>query len=340
MNSRAALILAGGSARRFQIPNQPWQDKALVHIKGTPLLVKSIENIQSIVDEVAICINNAERKMIYRKVLKQHHIENVKFVFDQTDYPVKGPALAIMSGLHAVSSKQCLTLPVDMPFLKPEVADYMFTVSKGFDAVIPMWPDGTLETLVMGLNRKKTIEIIDVICMLNKPKANNIARGTSKLLLVSPMQEIQGFDPKLKSFTNINTQADIDNLPSRSTDGEVKEKRCIYRGEKISSDIHHLEEGAKLLFEGKLTEAQKLLEISRRSFKAQNLHFWTALSAEILANGLKEMNSQLTPQATKVYKQAINSYGAEAKEYSAIGCRRLAECAIADKEWCQSQIAN
>jgi molybdopterin-guanine dinucleotide biosynthesis protein A len=340
MYGRAVLVLAGGKAARFQMLNQPWQDKALALIKGKPLLVKAIENVQGVVDEVAVCVNNEERKTQYSKVLKQHNLEGVKFVVDQINCPVKGPALAIMSGLHAVSSAQCLTLPVDMPFLKAEIADYMFAASKESDVTIPMWPNGALETLVMVLNRQNAIEIADTICILNKPRANNIARGANKLLLVSPMQQIRTLDPQLESFRNINTQADLNNLPARSTEGMVKENQYIDRGHQFSSDISRLQEGAKLLLKSNLTEAQRLFEECQNSFKAQNRHFWAALSAEKRAEALKGMKKQFSSHANEVCKQAGDSYEAEAKEYLAVGCMRLAECAIADKEYCQKQVAN
>jgi molybdopterin-guanine dinucleotide biosynthesis protein A len=337
MNSRAALILAGGKAERFQTPNQPWQDKALVQVDGKPLLVKAVQNVQGIVDTVAVCVNNNERKTFYSQVLQQHGVENVKFVVDRADCPVKGPALAIMSGLHAVSSAHCLTLPVDMPFVKPEVADYMFTAAEGFDVAVPMWPDGTLETLVMALDRQNTLEIAQTLCMLSKPRANNIARGASKLLLVSPLQEIKLLDPQLKSFANINTQEDLTQIPARHTEGEVKENHCINRGVQPISEVRLLRDGAKLFGEGDFLKAQKIFNECQNSFGEHNNHFWVALSAEKKAEALRERDKQFSSNAKEAFAEAAVSYGAEAEEYAAKGCRRLAECALADKEICQSQ---
>ena len=45
MAKRAALILAGGKARRFQSIDKIWQDKALAELSGKPLLIHAIENV-------------------------------------------------------------------------------------------------------------------------------------------------------------------------------------------------------------------------------------------------------------------------------------------------------
>ncbi len=65
MVKRAALILAGGKARRFQTIDENWQDKALAELDGKPLLIHAVENVQGVVDEVAVCVNDEERKAKY-----------------------------------------------------------------------------------------------------------------------------------------------------------------------------------------------------------------------------------------------------------------------------------
>ena len=62
MTKRAALILAGGKARRFQVKGgEKWEDKALATISGKPLLIHAVENVQGVVDEVAVSVNDEER---------------------------------------------------------------------------------------------------------------------------------------------------------------------------------------------------------------------------------------------------------------------------------------
>ena len=53
MTRRAALILAGGKAQRFQNKREKWQDKALAELFGKPLLIHAIESVQDVVEYVA-----------------------------------------------------------------------------------------------------------------------------------------------------------------------------------------------------------------------------------------------------------------------------------------------
>jgi molybdopterin-guanine dinucleotide biosynthesis protein A len=91
MNCRAALILAGGGAKRFQMPRQPWQDKAQALIDGKPLLLHVIENLKKAVDKVVVCVNDEQRMVQYRQLLEKHAIEGIEFVVDQKGSIVKGP---------------------------------------------------------------------------------------------------------------------------------------------------------------------------------------------------------------------------------------------------------
>ena len=77
---------------------------------------------------------------------------------------ISGPNVAIMSGLKAVQADYCLTLPCDMPFLQPKVAEYLFNEAEGFEVVVPMWPNGRLETLIMVLERPSALEITETLC--------------------------------------------------------------------------------------------------------------------------------------------------------------------------------
>ena len=75
----AALVLAGGQSSRFQSEGQTWVNKALAEIDGKPLLAHVVAVLMEIVSEVAICVNNTERKDVYSQALMEHGVENAKF---------------------------------------------------------------------------------------------------------------------------------------------------------------------------------------------------------------------------------------------------------------------
>jgi molybdenum cofactor guanylyltransferase len=334
MAKRAALILAGGKARRFQSKGTDWQDKALATLDGKPLLIHATENILGVVDQVVVCVNDEKRKEQYLKVLEDFAVAKVKVVVDEAGH-TKGPNLAIMSGLKSVSANYCLTLPCDMPFLMPQVAEYMFNVADGVDVAVPMWPDGMLETLMMVLERKSSLEISQTLWTLNLPRADAIIRGASKRRLVSPLQEIRALDPELKSFININSKKDLTKLETRCIIGEVKENCSLTSGALPISDLRLLQEGQKMWDEGRLLDAEKVFRQCVVDFEAQNVYFWAGVSGKKLG---ELIISQSTNRAREAYLRAADNFQAEAEIYTAKGCKALAVRASIDKIWCHSQI--
>ncbi|MGD0645358.1 MAG: molybdenum cofactor guanylyltransferase [Candidatus Bathyarchaeia archaeon] len=345
MTKRAALILAGGKARRFQTKNKTWQDKAFAELSGRPLLIHTVESVQDIVDETIICVNDEERKAKYAEILKKYALTKIKIVTDEKTSNISGPNVAIMTGLKSVDADYCLTLPCDMPFLQPNVADYLFDHAEDFQVVVPMWPNGRLETLIMVLERYSGLEITDTLCQLKRPRSDDIIRGAAKTLLVSTVNEIKTLDPGLKSFININSKEDLNRLQTRRIYGSVTENRRINSGALSISDLQFLREGAKKLQEGKLSEVQKTFGLCADNFEVSNSFFWAGIAGENQGEALLKLSAQqVKPEVAterdfegkEVFLKAANNYRIEAEIYEENNCMLLAECALADKAWCES----
>ena len=345
MIKRAALILAGGRARRFQSIDKTWQDKALADLLGKPLLIHAIENVEGVVDEIVISVNDEVRKEKYTEILKKYSLKKVNLVVDEAVSHLSGPNVAIMSGLKAVQATYCLTLPCDMPFMQSEVADYLFKEAEGFEVTVPMWPNGRLETLLMVLKRYVALEITDNLCSLKRPRSDDIPRGASKLLLVSPVNDIRTIDPELKSFININSREDLLRLQTRRSHGPVTENLKLKNGDLAISDLKRLREGARLMQEGKFSEAQMTFGLCTRNFEFSNTHFWAALSGENQGEAFLKMSQhqpdpktavELDFEGKEIFVEAANNYRLEVEKYDENRCRLLAERAWADKAWCES----
>lgn len=341
----AAIILAGGKARRFQTIDKVWQDKALAQLEGKPLLIHSVEAVLGVADEVAVCVNDAQRRDKYSQVLQNHGVANVKLVVDEQVSGISGPNVAIMSGLKAISADYCFTLPCDMPFLQPKVAEYMFEASEGCDVAVPMWPNGKLETLIMVLERNMALEITQNLCALKRPRSDDIPRGAGKTKLISPINHIKTLDPELKSFININSKEDLYKLQTRQSHGSVTEDLKLNLGVLSISDLHLLRKGVQLLQENKLNEAISVFSACSSNFEASDLYFWAGVSGESQGEALFKLPVQQTEQkeATRLdfegkeaYLRAANNYCIEAQVYEENSCRLLEERALADKMWCES----
>jgi molybdopterin-guanine dinucleotide biosynthesis protein A len=344
MAKRAALILSGGKASRFQTPQQAWQDKALIMLEGKPLLVHAVENVQALVNEVIVCVNDETRKKGYTKILENHGL-NVQIVVDQKA-DISGPNVAILTGLKAVQADYCLTVPCDMPFLKPEVADYLFMKAQGFDAAVPMWPNGRLETLSMVIQRSVVLEIVETLCRLKRQRVDDIFRGAAKTLLISPLKKIRILDPELKSFININSQEDLKKLPTRSIQGPVKDDLQLNRGVLPFSNLQLMRDAAHMVKDGKFLNAQKTFEACRKTFEAHNSFFWAAVAVENMGKALLEQARQAGQETTgaldlagkEAFFMAVDCYRQEAEVYEKNRCMLLLKRALEDKAWCESQV--
>ena len=345
MTKRAALILAGGKSRRFQSKGKKWVDKALAKLSGKPLLIHAIENVLGVVDEIAISVNDEERKAKYAQILKEYALTDIQIVIDEKNNHISGPNVAIMSGLKSVQADYYLTLPCDMPFLQPAVADYLFNEAEGFEVVIPMWPNGRLETLIMVLERHSGLEITDTLCKLKRPRSDDIPRGASKILFASPVNHIKTLDPELKSFININFKEDLNQLQTRRIHGAVIEDLQVNLGVLSISDLQHLREGAEMFQGGKLSEAQSTFASCTSNFEVSNNFFWAAVSGENQGEALLKLSQQqLDPKAAteldfegkEAFLKAANNYRIEAEIHEENRCMLLAERALADKSWCES----
>ena len=345
MIKRAAIILSGGKGRRFQDRGKKWKDKALAEFSGKPLLVHAILNVKNVADQVIVSVNDEERKAVYSQVLKDQHLTDIEIVVDQAVSHISGPNVAIMSGLRAIQADYCLVLPSDMPFLQSRVAEYLFEVACGFDVAVPMWPNGRLETLLMVLRRQIGLEITETLCKLKRPRSDDLPRGASKTILVSPVSRIKTLDPDLKSFININSEEDLVRLRTRHALGPVTENLKLDLGTLAIPNLHLLQEGAQMLQKGSFSEAQGVFGQCAKSFEAKNSLFWEALSFENQGEALLKLSGLQTESkpatefdfaGKEAFLRAANCYRLEEETYDDKNCRLLAERALADKAWCES----
>jgi molybdopterin-guanine dinucleotide biosynthesis protein A len=279
--------------------------------------------------------------------LKEHALSNIKIVVDEEISGISGPNVAIMSGLKASKADFCLTLPCDMPFLKPSVAEYLFREAGDVDVAVPMWPNGRLETLLMVLKRESGLEIAETLCKLKRPRSDDIPRGASKNLFISPINHIKTLDPELKSFININFREDLNRLQLRRFERAVTENLSVNLGIFSVSDLQRLRAGAKMLQEDRISEAQSTFADCACNFEFSNAFFWAALSWENQGETLLKLSQQeLDPKAVverdfegkDSFLKAANSYRVEAEIYEENRCWLLAERALADKAWCESWV--
>lgn len=343
MTKRAAIILAGGKGKRFQTAQGTWQDKALAELNGKPLLVHALENVQDTVDEIIVVVNENESRISkYHSILEKFHVSKTRIVTDLKCKNLSGPLVAILTGLKSANADYCITVPCDMPLLSPKVAKYLFSEINGAHVAVPMWPNGKLETLLMILERKSSLEIADVLCKLGRSHPDDIIRGSTKTLFVSPLDQIKVLDPELCSFVNINSQEDLSRLQPRQGQGSDPQNLRLNLGALPFQEIQRLAHASSKRECSDFLGASKIFSDSATRFEREKLFFWMAVSREYEAKSLLSLFEQcgkpeLINSIMGAFLKAAQNYGSEAEIYSENRCYWLADRAKADQIWCQSQ---
>ncbi|MDP2768094.1 MAG: molybdenum cofactor guanylyltransferase [Candidatus Methanoperedens sp.] len=201
--SYSALILAGGMGSRLGC-----QEKALIDIKGKPLIAFVIENLKKVVDNVIISVRDREQGELLK-----FHLSGCRFAYDT--YKNRGPLAGILSGLEACEYEYCFIAACDMPFINENVVKMLFGKSEDYDAAIPRWEDGFIEPLhavyrckPMIRETEKAIESGETIILAPIFRLNVNYVG---------IDEIKKSDPYLRTFMNINTPEDIQQIIHNKT---------------------------------------------------------------------------------------------------------------------------
>ena len=348
MTKRAAIILSGGKSERFQSENVTWQDKALIEFFGKPLLIHAVENVQDSVEETVIIVNDENRKAKYSEVLTTRNIDNVRLLTDEKIDNLGGPLVAILTGLKSVEADYCLTLPCDMPMLRQKVIEYLFKIAKDSRVVVPMWPNGRLETLTMILERNSTFKIANILCQLKRPRSDDIIRGVLNVLFVSTVGELASLDPELKSFVNINNREDLTRLQPRRVQGPVTENTRLNLGSLPAFELQRLQDGIKAFKEEKSKEATNIFASCASSLEKEKKFFWAAISRENEGKSQLEQTQRNQDQSSlvghasrskKALMKAATNYELEAKMHEKRGYVFLAERARSDKSWCETYLS-
>lgn len=201
--TRSAIILAGGRGRRMGMV-----EKALLEFEGKTILERLLENLFRVVDEVILSARDASQKEKLIPVIENFPDRQIRFCFDTLEDA--GPLEGIRAGLLESESEYSFVCAGDMPFVNPEVVDLLFEKASGHDAALPRWNERMFEPLHAVYSRKMLPEI---------EKA--FERGKHSVLApVFEMQdvvfvevsEIREIDPELRTFANINTVEDLENM--------------------------------------------------------------------------------------------------------------------------------
>jgi molybdopterin-guanine dinucleotide biosynthesis protein A len=182
----SVAILAGGKSKRMG------KDKALMTFLGRPLILRILERLQSLSDEVFVM---AERP------------DNYAFIGNPI-YPDLEPGQGALGGLY--SSLSIATHPFvaivacDMPFASPSLFEHEheLIISTGLDVVIPSTAVG-LEPLHAIYRRATCLPVIQAALDAGEKKV--IAWLPKVKVHTLPPEVTAKYDPHNLTFWNLNT---------------------------------------------------------------------------------------------------------------------------------------
>lgn len=183
-------IQAGGESRRMG------KDKALLPFLGKPLIVRILERVKPIADEVLVTTNHPE----------SYQFLGLPLYSDLT--PGRGALGGLLTALSAASQPAVIVIACDMPFISPSLltAEHQLMVESNADAVIPHL-DGGVEPFHAVYRRAGCLPAIQAALEADKWRAD--AWFSQAEIVLMRESQIRPYDPQLLSFSNINTPEEL-----------------------------------------------------------------------------------------------------------------------------------
>jgi len=186
MDEIGAVILAGGKSNRMG------KDKAFLLLGNKPLFEYVLKVCAHLFKDIMVITKDPDPFLKYP----------VRVERDIVDAGALG---GLYTGLSLALTPFVFCVACDMPFLREEFVKYLISLKNGYDAVVPMGPDG-LHPLCAVYSKS---------CL--NPIEKSIAEGNRRIssffkeikLRLVKAEEVRIFDPQFLSFFNINTPSDL-----------------------------------------------------------------------------------------------------------------------------------
>lgn len=198
------IVLAGGASRRMG------QSKAWIELDGRPFIVRVIDSLRRVCDEIVVVANNAA----------EFQTLGARVVSDE--FPDTGSLGGLYSGVKAANNELAVAVACDMPFLNPQVLEFLISLSPDCDIVIPAVRDERKpDKLGSGgeTAKKKSLHPLHAVyrktCL--EPMRAAIVRNDLRMISfhgdvivrIAEQAELKPFDPEFLSFWNVNTPQEL-----------------------------------------------------------------------------------------------------------------------------------
>ncbi|KXB00165.1 hypothetical protein AKJ47_01865 [candidate division MSBL1 archaeon SCGC-AAA261G05] len=337
MKNRSVVILAGGKSKRFESHSLSSSDKAIRKLGEKTLLENIVKTAGRTADEVLITVSDESRREKYDRILKKDKFSNVRVLVDE-DSRCDGPLRGIMTGLKHGGGKLIMTLPCDVPLIKPEVLDYLFQSLDRSDAAVPTWPNGSLEPLIGAFRKEVMARVAEAICWLGRQRPDDLFRSAPSVNFVSVEKDLKPLDPDLDSFVNINYPQDLAEFPRPTSESNLFSETLRFESGINLKNLTDVFNSAKI---SKGVEDAKIVESLYERSVERGALFWSAAALERKAKILEKspeeevrMKKKIKSEASAVFRRAGEQFEREAGMHVRRSILFLATHALLDGEYC------
>ncbi|MEM3593934.1 MAG: molybdenum cofactor guanylyltransferase [Candidatus Jordarchaeaceae archaeon] len=192
----SVAILCGGKSTRMGT------DKGLVTLCGKPMLLHVLEKCEEVFSEIFVVLGSNMNKSYEEIVGSRAHILIDKLL------DINSPLNGAYTAFGSCEQKYLYLLSCDMPLVNMEVLKLMREVITTENAVIPRWPNGYIEPLHAIYKVKPSLEAAEKALSEKRMDMRSMIKNLRSVLYLSTLV-IEKLDPKLETFFNINTVAEL-----------------------------------------------------------------------------------------------------------------------------------
>jgi molybdopterin-guanine dinucleotide biosynthesis protein A len=172
------------------------RDKAFLEVQGLPMIEQVIRALRTLVSRIIIVTNTPD-------AYARYGAETVPDALDK-----RGSLVGLYSGLLRSQDELNIVVACDMPFLNPRLLGYMAGLAGEYDVVLPKI-DSFVEPL-HAIYRRNLLPVIEDHIRRDQRRIQTIFTGQRIRYVTEP--EIDRFDPLRRSFINVNTRAEYEEV--------------------------------------------------------------------------------------------------------------------------------
>ena len=124
-----------------------------------------------------------------------------------------------------MSSEYAIVLGCDMPFVDSKVVSYLFDQARGYDAAVPIWPNGYIEPL----HAVYRVELASKVAIENIGSRRYRLRSLIEKLSTNfvEVESLRKLDPALLTLSNVNSAEDLEIARQILLSGNLARNRLL-----------------------------------------------------------------------------------------------------------------